>query len=171
MKTTLPITMQKLFYILLMTTVLFSCKNQTVSSIEVKDITLTSEGPYYEGPNSFQATLVNTLKNNHINPENVDKIVLTAATILLPDSLEEGLLQNLSLQLVSNSSEMKKVAYVNPMPKGKKEITLATSQEQEGIHEIFLKEEFITLLDANFSKDLESNILFKANLTFEITTH
>jgi hypothetical protein len=163
--------MQKLLFVLLLTTVLFSCKNQTVSSIEVKDISLTSDGPYYEGPNSFQATLVNTLKKNNINSENVDKIVLTSATIILPDSLEDGLLQNLSLQLVSNSSEMRKVAYVNPMPTGKKEIQLATSQEQDGIHKIFLKEEFITLLDANFSKDLESNLAFKANLTFEITTH
>ena len=111
------------------------------------------------------------LKINNINPENVDKIVLASAILILPDSIEDGLIQDFSLQLVSNSSEMKKVAFINPIPTGKKEIELTVAQEQEGINEIFSKEEFTTLLDANFSKDLETNLEFKIKLTFDVTTH
>jgi hypothetical protein len=66
---------------------------------------------------------------------------------------------------------MKKVAFINPIPTGKKEIELIVAQEQDGINEIFSKEEFTTLLDANFSKDFETNIQFKAKLKFNITTH
>ena len=89
----------------------------------------------------------------------------------MPDSIEDGLIQDFSLQLVSNTSEMKKVAFINPIPTGKKEIPLTIAQEQDGIDEIFSKEEFTALLDANFSKDVETNIAFKAKLTFNITTH
>lgn len=161
--------MKKLLFISLCIITLYSCKNQSVTKVELNDITLSAEGPYFEGPNSFQATISNTLKNNNINPENVDKIVLTSATVILPDSMEQGLIQDLALQLVSNSSEMQKVAFINPMPSDKKEIVLTVAQEQEDIDAIFSKEEFITLLDANFSKDLEENMEFKINLKFDIT--
>ena len=163
--------MKKLLFISLFVIILFSCKNQTVTSIELNDVKLTAEGPDFEGPNSFQCKILNTLKINNINPENVDKIVLASAILILPDSIEDGLIQDFSLQLVSNSSEMKKVAFINPIPTGKKEIELTVAQEQDGINEIFSKEEFTTLLDANFSKDFETNIQFKAKLKFNITTH
>ena len=163
--------MKKILFISLFVIILFSCKNQTGTRIELNDVKLTAEGPYFEGPNSFQCKILNTLKINNINPENVDKIVLASAILILPDSIEGGLIQDFSLQLVSNSSEMKKVAFINPIPTGKKEIELTVAQEQEGINEIFSKEEFTTLLDANFSKDFETNIQFKAKLKFNITTH
>ena len=163
--------MKKLLFLSFFVIILFSCKNQSVTSIELNDVNVTAEGPYFEGPNSFQCKILNTLKINNINPENVDKIVLASAILILPDSIEDGLIQDFSLQLVSNSSEMKKVAFINPIPTGKKEIELTVAQEQEGINEIFSKEEFTTLLDANFSKDFETNIQFKAKLKFNITTH
>ena len=163
--------MKKLLFVSLLSVALFSCKDQTVTTIELNDIALTAEGPYFEGPNSFQATLSNTLKNNNINPENVDKIVLISAVITLPDSIEDGLIQDFSLQLVSSNSEMKKVAFINPIPVGKKEIELTIAQEQDDIDAIFSKEELISLLDANFSKDLEANLEFKVKLIFNITTN
>jgi len=161
--------MKKLILLSFVVVTLFSCKNQTVTSIVLNDIILTADGPYFEGPNSFQATISNALKNNNINIENVEKIELAAATVFLPDSIEDGLIQDISLQLVSGDSDMKKVAFINPTPKEKKEIELSIAQTQEDIHEIFTKEEFIVLLDANFSKDLESNIELKSKLTFNIT--
>ena len=163
--------MKKILFISAVSIFLFSCKNQKVTSIELNNVQLTAEGPYYEGPNSFQEIILNTLKNNNINPESVEKIELTSAILIMPDSIEDGLIQDFSLQLVSNTSEMKKVAFVNPIPAGKKEIPLTIAQEQDGIDEIFSKEEFTALLDANFSKDVETNIAFKAKLTFNITTH
>ena len=66
---------------------------------------------------------------------------------------------------------MKKVAFINPAPSGKKEIELTIAKEQDDIDELFSKEEFIALLDANFSKDLETNLEFKAKLTFNIISH
>jgi hypothetical protein len=163
--------MKKLLFLTLLSLVLFSCKNSKITSIELKDITLDSEGPYYEGPNSFQATLSNVLKSNNINPESLEKIVLKSAVVTLPDSMESGLIQDFSLQLVSNSSEMKKVAFINPTPTGKKTIELIVAKEQDDIAGIFSKEEFTALLDANFSKDLETNLEFKIKLTFDVTTH
>jgi hypothetical protein len=163
--------MKKLIFASVLALTLLSCSKEKVTTIELKDVILNADGPYYEGPNSFQATLSNTLKDNGLSPETIDKVELTSATVILPDSLESGLIQDLSLQLVSSSSKIKKVAFINPLVAGQKDVTLTVAQEQDDVDEIFSKEEFIVLLDANFSKDVEATTRFKAKLTFNVTSH
>lgn len=162
--------MKKTYLILLIIFGLFSCGKQTENVIELKNITLEAEGPYFEGPNTFQSAVKDVLKNNNINPEKVENVLLTSATIFLPDSIEEGLIQDLSLQMVSNNSDMKKVAFINPLPSNQKEIALTLATEQDGVNKIFSSEDFIMLLDANLKKDVETSLSFKANLTFKILT-
>lgn len=162
--------MKNISLILLIVFGLFSCGKQTENVIELKNITLSAEGPYFEGPNTFQSAVKDVLKNNNINPEKVENVLLTSATIFLPDSIEEGLIQDLSLQMVSNNSDMKKVAFINPLPSNQKEIALTLATEQDGVNKIFSSEDFIMLLDANLKKDVETSLSFKANLTFKILT-
>ena len=162
--------MKKIYLIALFAFGLFSCGKQTENVIEVKDVMLEAEGPYFEGPNTFQSVIKATLKNNNINPEQVEGVTLTSATITLPDSIEEGAIQDLSLQLVSNHSDMMKVGFINPLPSNQKEITLTVASEQDGLNKIFSSDDFILLLDANLKKDMEATLNFKANLTFKILT-
>jgi hypothetical protein len=162
--------MKKIYLIALFAFGLFSCGKQTENVIEVKDVMLEAEGPYFEGPNTFQSVIKATLKNNNINPEQVEGVILTSATITLPDSIEEGAIQDLSLQLVSNHSDMMKVGFINPLPSNQKEITLTVASEQDGLNKIFSNDDFILLLDANLKKDMEATLNFKANLTFKILT-
>ncbi len=162
--------MKKIYLIALFAFGLFSCGKQTENVIEVKDVMLEAEGPYFEGPNTFQAAIKGVLKNNNINPEKLEGVTLTSATITLPDSIEEGVIQDLSLQLVSNQSDMMKVGFINPLPSNQKEITLTVASEQDGLNKIFSSDDFILLLDANLKKDMEATLNFKANLTFKILT-
>lgn len=162
--------MKNISLILLIVFGLFSCGKQTENVIELKNITLSAEGPYFEGPNTFQSAVKDVLKNNNINPEKVENVLLTSATIFLPDSIEEGVIQDLSLQMVSNNSDMKKVAFINPLPSNQKEIALTLATEQDGLNKIFKSDDFIMLLDANLKKDMETSLNFKANLTFKILT-
>jgi len=162
--------MKKTYLILLIVFGLFSCGKQTENVIELKNITLEAEGPYFEGPNTFQSAVKDVLKNNNINPEKVENVLLTSATIFLPDSIEEDVIQDLSLQMVSNNSDMKKVAFINPLPSNQKEIALTLATEQDGLNKIFKSDDFIMLLDANLKKDMETSLNFKANLTFKILT-
>lgn len=162
--------MKKIYLIAIFAFGLFSCGKQTENVIEVKDVVLEAEGPYFEGPNTFQSVIKGTLKNNNINPEQVEGVILTSATITLPDSIEEGAIQDLSLQLVSNNSDMMKVGFINPLPSNQKEITLTVASEQDGLNKIFSNDDFILLLDANLKKDMEATFNFKANLTFKILT-
>jgi len=163
--------MKKLLFASVLAFTLLSCSKEKVTTIELNDVLLNADGPYYEGPNSFQATLSNTLKDNGLSPESIDKVELSSATVVMPDSLAAGLIQDFSLQLVSSSSKIKKVAFINPLLGGQKEVTLTVAQEQDDVDEIFSKEEFIILLDANFSKDVEATTKFKANLKFNVTSH
>lgn len=162
--------MKNISLILLIVFGLFSCGKQTENVIELKNITLEAAGPYFEGPNTFQSAVKDALKNNNINPEKVENVLLTSATIFLPDSIEEGVIQDLSLQMVSNNSDMKKVAFINPLPSNQKEIALTIATEQDGLNKIFGSDDFIMLLDANLKKDMETSLNFKANLTFKILT-
>lgn len=162
--------MKNISLILLIVFGLFSCGKQTENVIELKNITLSAEGPYFEGPNTFQSAVKDVLKNNNINPEKVENVLLTSATIFLPDSIEDGVIQDLSLQMVSNNSDMKKVAFINPLPSNQKEIALTLATEQDGLNKIFKSDDFIMLLDANLKKDMETSLNFKANLTFKILT-
>ena len=162
--------MKNISLILLIVFGLFSCGKQTENVIELKNITLSAEGPYFEGPNTFQSAVKDVLKNNNINPEKVENVLLTSATIFLPDSIEDGVIQDLSLQMVSNNSDMKKVAFINPLPSNQKEIALTIATEQDGLNKIFGSDDFIMLLDANLKKDMETSLNFKANLTFKILT-
>lgn len=162
--------MKNISLILLVVFGLFSCGKQTENVIELKNITLSAEGPYFEGPNTFQSAVKDVLKNNNINPEKVENVLLTSATIFLSDSIEEGVIQDLSLQMVSNNSDMKKVAFINPLPSNQKEIALTLATEQDGLNKIFGSDDFIMLLDANLKKDMETSLNFKANLTFKILT-
>ncbi len=162
--------MKKIYLIAFIAFGLFSCGKQTENVIELKDVVLEAEGPYFEGPNTFQSAIKTALKNNNINPEQIESVVLTSATITLPDSIEDGLIQDLSLQMVSSNSDMMKVAFVNPLPSNQKEIALTTAKEQDGLNKIFSNDDFIILLDANLKKDIEATFNFKANLTFKILT-
>jgi len=162
--------MKKIYLIAFIAFGLFSCGKQTENVIELKDVVLEAEGPYFEGPNTFQSAIKSTLKNNNINPEQIESVVLTSATITLPDSIEDGAIQDLSLQMVSNNSDMMKVAFVNPLPSNQKEVALTTASEQDGLNKIFSNDDFIILLDANLKKDMEATLNFKANLTFKILT-
>ena len=162
--------MKKIYLIAFIAFGLFSCGKQTENVIELKDVVLEAEGPYFEGPNTFQSAIKTALKNNNINPEQVEGVVLTSATITLPAGIEEGAIQDLSLQMVSNNSDMIKVAFINPLPSNQKEITLSIASEQDGLNKIFSNDDFIILLDANLKKDMEATLNFKANLTFKILT-
>ena len=162
--------MKKIYLIAFIAFGMFSCGKQTENVIELKDVVLEAEGPYFEGPNTFQSAIKNALKNNNINPEQVEGVVLTSATITLPDGIEDGAIQDLSLQMVSSNSDMMKVAFVNPLPSNQKEVALTTATEQDGLNKIFSNDDFIILLDANLKKDMEATLNFKANLTFKILT-
>lgn len=162
--------MKNVYLIVLVVFGLFSCGKQTENVIELKDVVLEAEGPYFEGPNTFQSAIKTALKNNKINPEQVEGVILQSATITLPDSIESDVIQDLSLQMVSNNSDMKKVAFINPLPSNQKEVALTVATEQDGLNKIFINDDFIILLDANLKKDIEATFNFKANLTFKILT-
>jgi hypothetical protein len=109
------------------------------------------------------------VEQNQLNPEEIDRIELISAEVILPDSISADLIQDMSLQLVSNQSEMKKVAFINPVPSQQKSIKLTTADVKDDLSAILKNEEAIVLLDANLKKDYESNLSFKTNLTFNVT--
>ena len=65
--------MQKTILFFLVATTLFACGQKTVKSLVVNDLVLSADGPYFEGPNTFQSTLSKIVEQNQLNPEEIDR--------------------------------------------------------------------------------------------------
>jgi hypothetical protein len=88
------------------------------------------------------------------------------ASVLL-DSLAQNI-EDLTLQVVSEKESMQKLAFINPLPKGKESIELSVAQEQQNLASYFL-EGGTLILDANFLKEMETNISFEVKLELQLT--
>jgi hypothetical protein len=147
-----------------------ACNKKTKENILLEPITLSAEGPYFEGPNSFQGKIgldvTKFLKEKGYNNDQLKDIKIVRATVMLDSSSVN--IQDLTLQVVSEKESMKKLAFINPLTPGSKKIDLSVAEEQKELAQYFL-EEGTLVLDANFLKDLEQNVSFTVSLELELT--
>jgi hypothetical protein len=149
---------------------LSSCSKKNNEHLVLEPITLSAEGPYFEGPNSFQGKIgedvAKYLQEKGYKKEQLKEIKIVKATIALDSLLTD--IQDLTLQVVSEKESMQKLGFINPLPSGNQNIQLSIAKEQTELVYYFL-EGGTLILDANFLKDKEENVTFKANLELELT--
>ena len=147
-----------------------ACNKKIKENLILEPITLTAEGPYFEGPNSFQGKIgldvTKYLKEKGYSEDQLKDIKIVRASVLL-DSLSDNI-QDLTLQVVSEKESMKKLAFINPLAHGSKNIDLSVAEEQKELAQYFL-EEGTLVLDANFLKDMDQNVSFTVSLEVELT--
>lgn len=157
-------------YFLLALISLISCNKKTKEKLTLEPITLTAEGPYFEGPNSFQGKIgldvSKFLKEKGFNHDQLKDIKIVRATVMLDSSSVN--IQDLTLQVVSEKESMKKLAFINPLTHESKNIDLSVAEEQKELAQYFL-EAGTLVLDANFLKDMEQNVSFTVSLEVELT--
>jgi len=148
----------------------FSCGKKNEETLVLTPITLSAEGPYFEGPNSFQGNigsdLNDFLQKKGYQQEQLKDLKIVKASVLL-DSLAQNI-EDLTLQVVSEKESMQKLAFINPLPKGKESIELSVAQEQQILASYFLDGGTL-ILDANFLKEMETNISFEVKLELQLT--
>lgn len=160
---------------ILICTLIASCGTQYTEKFTVQGIELTAEGPYFEGPNSFNGIIdhafveflqqKNYTKQQLLNVELIDAQIYTEKT----DSNKFKNIMDVTLQLVSDSSDMQKVAYLNPLDQNNSFERLKTASEQEDLSELFKQSKIYVVMDANLQKDIEYTLKFKTDLTFNLT--
>lgn len=149
---------------------LSSCGKKNIENLVLEPITLSAEGPYFEGPNSFQgkigSDIIKFLQQKGYKQEQLKEIKIVKASISL-DSLAINI-QDLTMQVVSEKESMQKLAFINPLPIGGQNIQLSIAKEQKALVPYFL-EGGTLILDANFLNEIEQNISFTANLELELS--
>lgn len=150
-----------------------ACNTQTNKHILTTDsIELLAEGPLFEGSNTVQGELQSPLENLmgslKLNSDQIKNAKLTVAEIVLPDSMDTGLITSMTLSLASDNTEMIQLGVINPLPAGKTSFKLRVAGEQEKLAELLKQDKIYVVADAILSKDIGASLNMKCKLEFEI---
>ncbi len=164
------VNIKRIVYFLLALFLLSSCSKKNKENLILEPIILSVEGPYFEGPNSFQGKIgldvKKFLQEKGYKQEQLKDIKIVRASVFL-DSLAINI-QDLTLQVVSEKESMQKLAFINFLQQGNKNVQLSVAQEQKDLAPYFL-EGGTLILDANFLKEIEQNISFAVSLELQLS--
>ncbi|GEM_PF-833210 len=139
------------------------------------EVSLTSDGPYFAGANSFMndfsVDLSALVSSKALQVEDIASVKLSKASIELPDGEELSFDQfnSASLQLVSDDAPMTSFAIVNPIPEGASgAIDMVVSESAEAT-DFFKQQSFTILLDLDFKEDdYRDQMSVTTRLTFNV---
>jgi hypothetical protein len=159
-------------FLLIVSTV--SCGKVSTLEFKPAPVTLTAEGPLFEGSNTAQGVLLNAelealLAKGGYRGAAVKSARLVSAQIFTEaDTLTLDNLSEITLQLAAPDVDMQKVAVLNPVPAGSKSAALQVAGEQEKIAKLLLQPALTLVADVNLKQDAEATLAVKCQLVFEI---
>lgn len=162
--------MKKVLPLLLLALLFASCKETIKKNYLIKDISITAEGPLFDGPNTMQATHAIDLNafESGITTEQIESVKLTRAEISTGDSLAFNNIRSFVLQFTAADAKMQKAGVLNPVPKDSPLVQILPAAEAE-LKDNFQQKEIIIILDADLEGDLDANLTYTGNFEFEIT--
>jgi hypothetical protein len=162
--------MKKVLPLLLLVLVLASCKETIQKNYLISDLSITAEGPLFDGPNTMQATHTIDLSKieSGLLPEHIHSVKLKKAEISTTDSIAFNNIRNFVLQFTSADAKMQKAGLLNPVPKDSPLVQILPAAEAE-LKDNFKQKEIIIILDADLEGDLDANLTYTGNFEFEIT--
>jgi hypothetical protein len=162
--------MKKILPFLLLVMVLASCKETIHKNYLISDLTITAEGPLFDGPNTMQATHTIDLGaiEAGLSAEQIESVKLKKAEISTTDSIAINNIRNFVLQFTSADAKMQKAGVLNPVPKDSPLVQILPAAEAE-LKDNFKQKEIIIILDADLEGDLDANLTYTGNFEFEIT--
>lgn len=164
--------MRQIILLLAISTFFASCGTDQTLTYTLKDVPFSAEGPLFEGPNTMQfelnQSIEDTLKKAGFTAEQLDKVQLKSVSFESLDSVGFGAFNSLAFQLAAENTPMVSAAILNPIPANTKQAELAVSEEAE-LTDFFKQKKIFLVTDANLTKDQEESAQFKANIVFEIT--
>ena len=146
---------------------LISCSEKATSTYEIKGVSLTAEGPLFDGPNTLQANHIVQLSTD-LKPDQIVSVKLTKGTIHTADSNHFNSIRNFVFQLTSNNAKMQKAGVVNPVPKDQSSVNLIPASEAE-LTDLFKEKEITLILDADLEGDRDESLTYTGDFEFEIT--
>jgi hypothetical protein len=150
-----------------------ACQQERVNNeLLLNDLEIALEGPLFEGSNTAQceveSPLAGFIAEHKLDVESLKEAKLTELTITTDDSSNFNLYQSITIQLVSENTDMVKVAVINPVPQNTNSIQLKIADEQKGIIKLLKQDKIYIIADAILNNDSDMNMNLKCNLKFNI---
>lgn len=165
--------MRKLTFVWITAVALFLAGCQGSSSTKtytLENLEFDIEGPLFEGPNSGQNEIRVDLSKVMENATDVSAIKgarLVSCTIKAAEASVFDQISSFVLQLTGENVDMTEIAVLNPLPAGSAQVQLQPSTEAD-LKDFFKQKSFIVLIDASLKQDMDANLKFTADLTFEL---
>lgn len=162
--------MRKIVALLCVVTFLASCKESTTKTYKISNLTISAEGPLFDGPNTMQANHVIDLNQMEqgLLPEHITEVKLTKAEINTSDSMAFNNIRNFVLQLASSDAQMQKIGVLNPVPANSSLVQILPAADADLLENFKLKD-MIVILDADLIGDRDDNLSYTGNFEFQIT--
>jgi hypothetical protein len=152
--------------VMLLLLIVGGCGEGVKKNLEKVQVTMVSEGPLYNGPN----TATGIWKPDILGAGKVKSARFTAVRIIAADSSMDGLMENMVLQMAAPETEMKKIAFIKGAATGK-QISLQVAEEQKDLKDFFKGQEITFVTDYDFlPEELNDNLQFTLEFDVELIT-
>lgn len=150
-----------------------SCGGPTTTvNSSIKGLMVTAEGPCFEGANTaigewdFELNSLEGMEG--YSNEDVKNARIKSVTVHLDDVKDVGLIQEVTLQITAAAADMKKVAFLNPVPEGSDSFVLQVAESQKDLVELFKQGLLTVVADVNISNDYDDNLNLLLDIEFEL---
>lgn len=138
---------------------------------EIKGVMVLAEGPCFEGSNTaigewdFELAAFEGLDG--ISPDDLKNARIKSVTLHLDDEKDAGLLAELTLQLTAPATDMKKVAFLNPVPTTGSSFNLTVAETQKDLAALFKQGLVTVVADVNIRSDYDADLVLLLDIQLE----
>ena len=141
-------------------------------TIELNNINFEAEGPFFEGPNTFQAELGENFsaifEENGADINDISSVKLKDAAVFSKEGENFDLFENFLLQFFGDNFPLTKVASLSSVEKNQTSLSLNPSNEAD-VKSLFKEETIFVIVDANLNDEFYDDLSFKGKVVLEIT--
>lgn len=145
-----------------------ACSNTETLTFDSEEVTLTAEGPLYDGSNTASADWTADFSQQGIDPAAIQSARVKSISISTANPADMALIQDITFQFAGKDVSMQQVGFLNPVPTGSSTLSLQIADEQEDIAKFFKLANMTWVSDVNLNAEKEDNLELKVRLGFEL---
>lgn len=145
-----------------------ACSNTETVTLDSGEITLTAEGPLYDGSNTASADWTADLSALNVAAVDIQSARVKSITVTTENPEDMALIQDITFQFAGKDVSMQQVGFLNPVPEAASELTLQIAEEQNDIVQFFKLPNMTWVSDVNLKAEKEDNLRLKVRLNFEL---
>jgi hypothetical protein len=152
-----------------------ACTDVETHTFIIKDLKISAEGPLFEGSNTaignYEVDLSDFFSQHNFEAKNIRSARLNSATLSMSDTLLFDFIEEITLQIAGDKTDMQKLGVLNPVPEGKNTVELQIAEDQKKVESFFKEPMFMFVVDFNVKQDtfIDLNLIgnFEFNLSFK----